>query len=233
LARALKDHEVTRQSVAEARAWLKGTDVDDTVVVFISGHGVLDAGFDYWFGTVNFDFLHPERAGIGFADLEALVDDIPARRKLLLMDTCNSGELDPREKARLLAAGSAALVSAPTTPGAKGFRQASPAFVDDTALAELMRELFADLRRGAGAVVISSAGGLEVAAEAEKLKNGVFTWALLQGVRGKAADVDGDGRLLTSELYDYVARRVVEVPGGAQRPTSRRELIEFDFPWPQ
>jgi hypothetical protein len=231
--RLLADHEVTTASLAEARRWLMDSDVDDTVVVFVAGHGVLDDRFDYWFGTTDIDFAAPQKAGIPFAAIEALVDGIPARRKLLLMDTCNSGELDPVEKARLIALGPAAKPTTPVGPGARGFVQSNPAFVDDTALAELMRELFADLRRGAGAVVLSSAGGLQVATEAAGLQNGIFTWALLDGVRSRRADKNGDGQTTTTELRDWVVPQVLELSRGAQRPTARREQVEFDFSWPQ
>jgi uncharacterized caspase-like protein len=94
---------------------------------------------------------------------------------------------------------------------------------------EILKEMFADLRLGSGAMVISSASGLEFALESEQWKNGVFTYATLEGMRG-AADRDKDGALYASELRDYVVGRVHKLTGGRQRPTARAESFEFDFP---
>ena len=56
------------------------------------------------------------------------------------------------------------------------------------------QELFADLRRGTGAVVISSASGNEYALEGEQWRNGVFTYALLNGLKNGKADRNADAR---------------------------------------
>ncbi|MEQ6118188.1 hypothetical protein AAOP42_01585, partial [Reichenbachiella sp. MALMAid0571] len=94
---------------------------------------------------------------------------------------------------------------------------------------QLMQELFADLRKGTGAVVISSASGAEFALESDAWKNGVFTYSILEGLEGKKCDKDKDGSVQVSELKDYVFDRVSELTNGKQHPTSRRENLEFDF----
>ncbi len=95
---------------------------------------------------------------------------------------------------------------------------------------ELLAQLFADLRRGSGAAVISSASGSEFALESAKWNNGVFTYSVLQGLMTGAADIDRDGTIRVSELRDYVVGEVQRLTRGAQTPTSRRENLEFDFP---
>jgi uncharacterized caspase-like protein len=94
---------------------------------------------------------------------------------------------------------------------------------------ELMQQLFADLNKGTGAMVISSAGGAEYAFESPTWNNGVFTYSLLEGVKTKNADKNKDGQIMVSELRDYVIDKVQNLTEGKQRPTSRKENLEFDF----
>jgi uncharacterized caspase-like protein len=92
-----------------------------------------------------------------------------------------------------------------------------------------MNEMFADLRRGTGAVVISSASGVEFAFESAQWKNGVFTYSILEAFRSKDVDKNRTGAIEVSELKDYVIQKVTKLTNGKQHPTSRRENLEFDF----
>ncbi|MFZ4776987.1 MAG: hypothetical protein ACOYM3_16580 [Terrimicrobiaceae bacterium] len=47
----LRDGEVTKDSLAKVREFLKSATVDDSVVLFMAGHGLLDDKYDYYFGT--------------------------------------------------------------------------------------------------------------------------------------------------------------------------------------
>ncbi len=64
------------------------------MVVFFAGHGVLDKQLDYHFVTTDFDLKNPPARGLPYESIEGLLDGIPARHKLLMMDTCHSGEVD-------------------------------------------------------------------------------------------------------------------------------------------
>jgi uncharacterized caspase-like protein len=92
----------------------------------------------------------------------------------------------------------------------------------------LLQAMFADLRRGTGTVVIASAAGSEFAVESAAWNNGVFTHAVMRGLKGEA-DRDGDGRVLVSELRDFVEHEVQQLTAGRQSPTARRENLVIDF----
>ena len=45
--------------------------------------------------TINFS--NPEENGIPYEEIENLLDGIPARQKILLLDACHSGEVDKED----------------------------------------------------------------------------------------------------------------------------------------
>ena len=94
---------------------------------------------------------------------------------------------------------------------------------------ELSKALFTDLRRGTGATVISSAGGKEYAMESDAWKNGLFTYCLIHGLKDSAADTNKDGKIVLSELQQYLREEVTNLSNGAQKPTSRIENLSMDF----
>jgi hypothetical protein len=227
------DQKATRENIRAAKRFLGKSTVDDQAVVFLAGHGFLDDRGGYYFGTADVDVKEPGRRGLAYEEVEDLLDGIPARRKLLLMDTCHSGELDP-DDARPRGPKPAAPLAAQVRRGWSG-RGLEVLEADEKRLGPaeahgLLGELFADLRRGSGAMVIASAGGAEFAFESPRWKNGVFTYALLEGLGDRKADLNKDGEVRVSELRDYVVRRVQELTGGRQTPTARRENLEVDFP---
>ncbi|MDC0722069.1 caspase family protein [Nannocystis bainbridge] len=226
------DGEARRENILAARQALQNTKIDDQVVVFVAGHGMLDTNLDYYFVTHDFEREAPGKRGLSYEQLESLLDGIPARRKLMMMDTCHSGEVDED-----------AIRTPPPVPGgavrgggqvklATDFRSFSysGAIQSPDSTHELLAQLFADLRRGSGAAVISSASGAEFALESPQWQNGVFTFSVLQGLTSGLADLDRDGTIRVSELRDYVVGEVRRLTQGAQTPTSRRENLEFDFP---
>lgn len=78
-------------------------------------------------------------------------------------------------------------------------------------------------------MVISSAAGSEYAFESDTWKNGVFTYSVLEGLKNQNADLDGDGKVMVSELGKYLGKRVRDLTSGRQSPTFRRDILEFDF----
>lgn len=217
----LLDGDATKVKIAAAREFFKPSTVDDLAVVFFAGHGLRDKKLDYYFATADIDFADPAARGMPYDDIDGLLDGIGARRKLLLVDTCNSGELD-KDEARLIEAREVkAAGGVISSRGIKMVVNTAPLALGMKGAAELLEEVFADVRRGSGAVAIASAGGAEFALESSEWKNGVFTYALLSTL--------AEGKSRVSELREAVSAKVLKLTDGKQRPTVRRENLNFDF----
>jgi len=214
----------TRENVLAIKEKLMNSNVEDYVYIHIAGHGLLDDNLDFYFATSDINFKNPAGRGLKYDEIEGLLDGIPARNKLLLMDACHSGEVDKGEFVVEVASESDA------TRGITLFGN-----VDDkpkTGLQnsfELMKLLFADLSKGTGAVVISAASGGGYALESEDMENGIFTYSLINGLRKRTADTDGNKQISVSELRNHIFEEVSRLSNGKQQPTSRRMNLSNDF----
>jgi WD40 repeat protein len=216
--RVLRDEKATRKEILDSREFLARSNFDDQVIIFFSGHGTL-RGSDYFFLPHDFDPANVAATGLHYDSIETLLDGLAARRRLVLLDTCHAGEADYVEP------------RVPATPetgparGVKFFRPA-PRYGNNARRIgitdRMLGELFADLRRGAGAFVIAASSAAEYAIERDALTNGVFTYCVLEALRDNQA-------IRVSELYQYVSSNVVELTGGRQQPISRRENLTNDF----
>jgi WD40 repeat protein/uncharacterized caspase-like protein len=224
----LLDKDATREKILKARDFLLQAKVEDEVVVFFAGHGLLDAESNYYFGTTDIDFAKPGDRGLKYEDIENLLDGVVARRKLILIDTCHSGEVDKEETKSVPAIAENAQTAFVKSHGfPRADLAVSPIGLSSSIL--LLQELFADLRQGSGAAVISASGGLEFAYEHDEWRNGVFTYSVIDGLRNSAADMNSDGVIRVSELRNHVATKVRALTQGKQTPTGRRENLDYDF----
>ena len=212
------------------------TNVNDEVLLFVSGHGLLDKDLNFYFASWDMDFSQPEKNGISFDDLENLLDSIPARKKLLMVDACHSGEVDKEDAAGMLTAKVEKSQDITFRGGSikeYSFRGVeTPSEMTGISLDnsfDLMQEMFAGLDKGTGTTVISAAAGKGYALESSKWNNGVFTYTIINGLKNKAADKNKDKKITISELKDYSISQVEQLTGGKQKPTARRETIGDDW----
>jgi hypothetical protein len=68
-------------------------------------------------------------------------------------------------------------------------------------------------------VILTSSRGDQLSQERAELGHGVFTYAIIQGMKG-AADLFNSKTVTMDELKTYVTRRVPELTGGLQHPTT-------------
>ena len=80
------------------------------------------------------------------------------------------------------------------------------------------------LYQGKARVILTASDANEVSLEKEQLKHGVFTYYLLEGLRGKA-DLNGDGVITVDEVYHYVSEKVPRATGQDQHPVRKGETV--------
>jgi hypothetical protein len=241
----LTDKEVTKESAAKIKEFLSGATIDDTVLIFMAGHGLLDDKYDYYFGTTDIDPAKPSERGMPYEAIDNILAEVPSLKKALLMDTCHAGELDDDEKKDLAASdGSAtpggipaAATNSSPMAGKVAMRAIGTRGMSVKAIQgakgksdwyEKLQDMFVDLRRGSGATVISSSQGAEYAFESSEQSNGLFTYSLMEALDGKGIP-NKDGQITISSIGDYVKKRVQDLTKGKQNPNLRGVNLEEDF----
>jgi uncharacterized caspase-like protein len=133
-------------------------------------------------------------------EVQTIFDRLEAERVVVFLDACHSG-----------AAGGRTFASKRTRAGR----------VDDLFLERLARSR--------GRAIVTAARSNEVSIELPELGHGLFTYYLLQGLRG-AGDLDRDGIVSLQELYQYLDQEVSRKSrssGGNQHPVMKGEVEGF------
>jgi WD40 repeat protein len=225
-AETLFNKEATKENVLKASKFLKKANIDDQVIIYISSHGLLDDKLDYYLAMYDVDFDNPQGKGLPYDAVNTMLDGMDCRNRLILIDACHSGEVDKDEA---VTRSSIAM----TNTNVKVNQKSGSTLIRPKAGLKnsftYMKTLFGDVSKGTGATVISAAGGYEFALESEDWNNGVFTYAILEGLTSGEADRNHDGLVHVSELKDYVSLQVIKLTDGKQHPTTRTENALNDF----
>ncbi|XXY21114.1 caspase family protein [Sorangium sp. So ce216] len=233
--RALTNEEVTVAAMREAKTFLHGMRPNDTLVLFISGHGGhdRDEAATYYFLTHEAAPENLAGTAASFELIEDLLVGIASRKKLFLMDTCESGDGDDPAYAAVLALASAKGLSPRI---ARNVRPVHPSQPDPLKrhpwLRQRSRFVYLDLTRRSGAIVFSSSRGGELSYESATIENGYFTKEILTALTSAAGDSDGDRRISTDELRAYVTQAVSARSHGLQNPTVDRDDLAQKFGLP-
>jgi WD40 repeat protein len=221
----LTNKEATVSNVQTAAAFLKNSKPNDQVILFYSGHGLIDPKLDYYVAMNDVDFMNPASGGLLYTHFQDLFDGLQARKRLLLIDACHSGEIDKDEYTPSAVASN----SEEQVVVEKELQFRGKKVIGISNANELMKELFTDLRKETGATVIASSSGTEYSVESPTWKNGVFTFALKEALSNMKGDRNKDKKITLTEAREYLIQRVKELTGGEQNPTTRQENIEFDY----
>lgn len=187
------------KSVLGTQLVARANDPRDTVILYLAGHGMrdrvtgsLDAdGLSKYFLPYDASRTDLYSTALDMDEVTNILRRLTPERVVVLLDSCFSGAAGGRS---------------PFDPAAEGERAPiTGEFLDRMA------------HIGKGRVVLTASGPEESAQESADFAHGVFTYYLLEGLRGEA-DLSGDGEIDVHEIYRYVSERVSRETKGRQNP---------------
>jgi hypothetical protein len=214
----LTNDQVDRSAVEKICEFVAKSSESDEVILFCAGHGVLDDKLDYYFAGHDFDSDRPAETGIKLDDLVNAVSSAKALRRLILLDTCHAGVVGEKDE-MLLAQMDTKLPAGVRAVAQRGMKVQQAADFSASDKQRFIEEMFALPGTIRGVNIIGASAGAQFALESDQWNNGVFTASVIEGLRDKKADWNQDGRIMVSELKNYLGQRVSELTAGAQKPS--------------
>jgi len=178
---------------------------DDTVLIFFAGHGAPETdprglerdGLAKYLIPADAEEDDLYSSALPMDELQTIFGRIEAERVVAFLDACYSG--------------------------AAGGRTFSARKTRATGIDDLFLER---LTRSKGRAIITASRPTEVSIELGELGHGLFTYYLIQGLKG-AADLNRDGIISLQELYEYLEQQVTaksRAAGGNQHPVMKGEV---------
>jgi len=232
-AKTFINSEVTLTNIKKAKVFLQNAKVDDIVILFIAGHGIYDRDQynSYYYLTYNSNLSNLITSAVNFELMEDLLMEIAPRKKLLLIDTCESGEIDESVQQESFTIASGRGLRARTMQN-RIIKNKEKKWPKRNYLYQKDRFIYNDLIRRSGAIVFSSSKGGEMSYESDLYQNGLFTEEIIRTLTDSEADTDKNGFISIDELRESVIKQVPRMSNNLQHPTVDRDNIyqKFHFP---
>jgi tetratricopeptide (TPR) repeat protein len=163
----------------------KTTKHEDTLLFYYSGHGIPDVSGDMYLSPSEIDPYLPSKRGFNFNELTKLIQNSIAGRKVIILDCCYSG---------------AAKVS-------KGHE-------DDAAKlgTSAIERQFNALGTGEGVCLMAAGQAYQEAYALEEKNHSLFTYYLLEGLRGIKEATEANGFVTVDSLSRYVYNAIMSLP---------------------
>jgi hypothetical protein len=172
--------------------------LDDILLFYYSGHGVSDVDGDLYLASSDIDTSKPYRRGSSFEELTKMIQK-SISTVVVILDCCYSG-------------------SAKLSKG----NEEDAAKIGNTSIDEKSRKL----PQGQGKYILSASQAAQQAYALTTGEHSIFTYYLLQGLRGNTESVDNEGNVTPQSLGKYVYRAIMSLPADKrprQKPITRAE----------
>lgn len=180
------------------------TSPDDLVLLYFSTHGTLARDehgvMRRYLVAADTRVADVRGGGISLDALQQSLEQLPSRRKVLVLAMCHSGagkSLLPPEVERELEGTKAEFFPRPLE------------------------------ERSRASIVLAACDWGETAREDEALGNDIYTHFLVEAL-GAAGDRNGDGAVSATEAHDYARRRTYAFTRGQQRPSAQIQEVGAD-----
>ena len=186
----LADDQATRRRILRGLDELAAARENDTVLIYFSLHGVTDKSRSNGFLVpYDADPEDVETTGVAVQMLLQKVNAIKANRVFVLLDACFSGT-----------------ATSGWAGGSRTFSYGATA----KAGVNLPTDIYEAVKSQQGHFVLSASQPSQPALELRNLGHGLFTYFVLEGLEGAAADAN-TGAVDVFDLYKYVSRHVEAV----------------------
>ncbi|WP_161629998.1 caspase family protein [Desulfogranum mediterraneum] len=188
--RVVTNQEATRGAILDGLDWLQAEVTQRDTAVIFIAGHGVNDEMNYYFLGHDSNPDKLRRTGVNWRDFKDIISGLPSK-VILLADTCHSGAI--------------------MGGGRRG----------DHSITAAIKELLA---AGSGQVIMTAATGSSFSLERPEWGHGAFTKALLEGFGAASgrlqADYDQDRVVTVKEIDLYVTRRVKQLTGGRQKPTT-------------
>jgi len=174
---------------------------EDMVILFFAGHGATEKdvmspdgdGLEKYLLPYDADPKDLYASALPMREVSHIFQRIRSERLIFLVDACYSGASGGRT---IASSGQRATIS--------------DAFLDR-------------ITSGRGTIILTASGANEVSTESDDYRHGIFTYFLLEGLKG-AADADKDRLITVDEAFGYVSRHVPQATGQEQHPMKKGQV---------
>lgn len=158
---------------------------DDTVIFYYSGHGVPDASGNVYLGTSEIDPELPNKRGLSFDELTRIMQGCNSSQIVAILDCCYSG-------------------SAKISKGNENDR----AKLGSSAISKASKML----NQGEGICLLASSQSFQEAYNLEEQDHSLFTYFLLEGLKGNYESINSNGFVTVDTLSNYIYDKFMELP---------------------